>query len=120
MPSCKRKGSRHLPAFILLILGQGPAHGAAILGRLQATLPLVNPDSGGVYRTLAGLEADGEVAGAWDTSGRGPAKKVYRLTPLGWERLDAWRVDITCRVRLFTAFLQAAEDVQANRPREPA
>lgn len=114
----KIKGYRHLPAFILLTLGQGPAHGAAILGRLRTTLPLVNLDSGAIYRTLAGLEADGEVVGDWDTSGRGPAKKVYRITPAGWTRLDAWRTDIAYRVRLLTTFLQAAETVQANRPQE--
>jgi len=114
----KIKGYRHLPAFVLLALAQEPAYGAALMGRMRDILPLVNLDSGAVYRTLGALEADGEVTGAWDTSGRGPAKKIYRITPLGWERLDYWRTDIAYRVRLLETFLGAARDVQANRPRE--
>lgn len=116
----KIKGYRHLPAFILLTLAQGPAHGAAVLGRMRDVLPLVNLDSGAVYRTLASLEADGEIAGDWDTSGRGPARKVYRLTPAGWDRLDYWRTDIAYRVRLLETFLEAASTVQSNRPQEDA
>jgi DNA-binding PadR family transcriptional regulator len=111
----KIKGYRHLPAFILLALAQAPGHGACLHARLHKILPLLNLDSGAVYRTLAALEADGEVAGAWDTSARGPAKKVYRITPAGWERLDFWREDIAYRVRLLNAFLDTARDVQANR-----
>jgi PadR family transcriptional regulator, regulatory protein PadR len=111
----KIKGYRHLPAFILLALAQAPGHGAALQARLIEILPLVNLDSGAVYRTLASLEADGEVVGAWDTSARGPAKKVYRITPAGWERLDFWREDIAYRVRLLSTFLDTARDIQVNR-----
>jgi len=115
----KIKGYRHLPAFILLTLAQSPGHGAAIHARMRETLPLQNLDSGAVYRTLAVLERDGEVIGEWDTSNRGPAKKIYRLTPTGWERLDFWREDIEYRARLLHTFLDAARDVQANRPENP-
>ena len=111
----KIKGYRHLPAFILLTLAQGPGYGAAILARMREILPLPSLDSGAVYRTLGALETDGEIEGEWDTSGRGPAKKIYRLTPTGWERLDFWRQDIEYRVALLNTFLDAARDVQANR-----
>ena len=116
MEPTKLKGYRHLPAFILLTLADAPGHGAAVYARMREILPLTSLDSGAVYRTLATLEADGEVEGVWDTSGRGPAKKIYRLTPTGWERLDFWRTDIEYRVRLLNTFLDAARDVQANRP----
>jgi PadR family transcriptional regulator, regulatory protein PadR len=112
----KIKGYRHLPAFLLLTVAQAPGHGAALHARMQSTLPLTSVDTGAVYRTLAVLERDGEIEGEWDTSGRGPAKKVYRIAPAGWERLDAWREDIEYRVRLLRTFLDAARDVQAIRP----
>lgn len=118
MPPGKIKGYRHLPAFLLLTLAHGPGHGAAVHARMQALLPLRDVDSGAVYRTLNALEADGEITGEWDTSGRGPAKKTYRLTPTGWERLDFWREDIAYRVRLLTTFLDTAGSVQVNRPKE--
>lgn len=114
----KIKGYRHLPAFILLTVAQGPSHGAAIHTRMQATLPLQNVDTGAVYRTLAALERDGEIAGAWDTSGRGPARKVYSITEAGWERLDFWRDDIEYRVRLLNTFLDATRNALATRPEQ--
>lgn len=116
----KLKGYRHLPAFVLLAVAREPGHGAAIWARLRELLPVRGLDSGAIYRTLAGLEAAGEVAGAWDTTGPGPAKKVYALTPAGWERLDAWRDDIAYRIGLLEAFLEAARAAQANRPGGPA
>jgi len=116
----KIKGYRHLPAFLLLALAQAPGHGAALFARLGEILPLMNLDSGAVYRTLASLEADGEVAGTWDTSGRGPAKKIYHITAVGWKRLDFWREDIAYRVRLLETFLDTARTVQDNRPEENA
>lgn len=116
MQGKKLKGYRHLPAFVLLAVAREPGHGAAVWARLREMLPLQGVDSGAVYRTLAALEADGEVAGSWDTSGRGPAKKIYTLTPAGWERLDFWREDIAYRIRLLETFLDAAREAQGNRP----
>jgi len=112
----KLKGYRHLPAFVLLAVAREPGHGAAIWARLREMLPLQGVDSGAIYRTLAGLEAEGEVQGAWDTSGRGPARKIYTLTPAGWERLDFWCEDIAYRMRLLEAFLDAAATARSNRP----
>ncbi len=115
MASDKIKGYRHLPAFLLLALAHGPGHGAALLARMHELLPLSGVDTGAVYRTLNSLEEDGQTVGEWDTSGRGPARKVYRLTQTGWARLDFWREDIAYRVRLLSTFLESAETVQARR-----
>ncbi len=118
MPPEKIKGYRHLPAFLLLALAHGPGHGAAVHARMQALLPLRGVDSGAVYRTLGALEAEGRIVGEWDTAGPGPARKVYRLTPAGWDRLDFWREDIEYRVRLLHTFLETAQAVQAGRPKD--
>jgi len=87
MPPKKTKSCRHLPAFLLLAPGHG--RGAALFARMHALLPLSGVDTGAVYRTLNALEAQSEVAGSWDTNVPGPARKIYRLTDAGWERLPS-------------------------------
>ncbi|MBI3486845.1 MAG: helix-turn-helix transcriptional regulator, partial [Acidobacteria bacterium] len=44
-------------------------------------LPGYKADPGATYRTLQALEAAGDLAFHWDTDSRGPARKVYTLTP---------------------------------------
>ena len=112
----QNKGYRHLPAFILLTAAQASGHGADILARMRRLLPVANLDSGAVYRALNALERAGELTATWDTSIPGPARKVYCLTPCGWERLDFWRSDIAYRINLLGRFLEAANAVQASRP----
>ena len=116
MSAPKNKGYRHLPAFILLAAAQAPGHGADLLARIRSLLPEASLDSGAVYRTLNALEREEELAATWDTTSPGPARKVYRLTPSGWERLDFWRCDIAHRLILLGRFLEAVSDVQAIRP----
>ncbi len=107
MTERRRHQSRHLPAFVLLTLAEGPRHGGAILGALSERIPRFAPDSAAVYRTLQQCEDDGEVVSEWDTSARGPARRRYRLTRAGWKRLDAWREEIAGRVAALTQFLTA-------------
>jgi DNA-binding PadR family transcriptional regulator len=33
------------------------------------------------------MEKDGEVCAEWDTSMSGPARKIYSITPAGWEKV---------------------------------
>jgi len=105
----RRPQSRHLPAFILLALAEGPLHGGAILTALSQRIPRFAPDSAAVYRTLQQCEQDGEVASEWDTTAKGPARKRYRLTKAGWKRLDAWREEIESRVAILNYFLSTHE-----------
>ncbi len=104
MPSSSRQ-SRHLPAFILLALTEGPLHGHAIRSALQETLPGYKADPGATYRTLQALEEAGDVTFYWDTNSRGPARKVYALAPSGWEHLDQWKTDIEKRLAFLQIFL---------------
>ncbi|HJV35327.1 PadR family transcriptional regulator [Geomonas sp.] len=106
MSSKGRQHYRHLPAFILLALAENPVHGSAIHTLLMERMGLSRPDSGAIYRTLQQLEQDGEVVFEWDTSGSGPARKVYRLTPAGWEKLAQWREDIEMRLANLQNFLK--------------
>lgn len=104
MPSTSRQ-ARHLPAFILLTLMDGPLHGHAIRAVLQELLPGYKADPGATYRTLQALETAGDVAFHWDTNSRGPARKVYTLTPAGWEHLGHWKADIEKKLTYLQTFL---------------
>jgi PadR family transcriptional regulator PadR len=107
--------SRHLPAFILLSLMEGPLHGHAIRAALVERFPGYKADPGATYRTLQSLEEAGEVAFHWDTDSRGPARKVYTLTPLGWERLEFWRSDIERRLASLQIFLDHFKQSKARK-----
>jgi PadR family transcriptional regulator PadR len=107
--------SRHLPAFILLALAEGPRHGHAIRAGLIERFPGYKADPGATYRTLQALEEAGEVAFHWDTDSRGPARKVYTLTPRGWKRLDFWRSDMERRVALLQIFLDHFKRSKARK-----
>lgn len=110
-PGQGRRHSRHLPAFVLLVLAQGPRHGGAIQAALQERLPGYKADSAGIYRTLRALETQGALEAAWDTSQPGPARKTYSLTPLGWRQLEAWREDIAYRLEILGQFITACDQV---------
>lgn len=107
--------SRHLPAFILLTLAERPLHGNGIRAALTARMPDFKVDPGAVYRTLSGLEQDGQVSARWDTETPGPARKVYELTRTGWDRLDFWEEDIRHRMGFLSTFLQTLEQVRKGR-----
>jgi Predicted transcriptional regulators len=114
MPQKHRRQTRHLPAFVLLALAQAPSHGGAIHAALQERLSGLKVDTAAVYRTLQALEAEGELAAAWDTTVPGPARKVYSITPLGRQRLAAWRDDIQMRRDMLTQFLAAYDRLPAS------
>lgn len=113
MPAARRH-ARHLPAFLLLALAEGPLHGHAIRAALHARFPDFKGDPGAIYRTLQTLEAAGEVTAHWDTDTRGPARKVYELTPLGWERLGFWEEDIRQRLGFLQGFLDGYAKVRPS------
>lgn len=115
MPATHRHG-RHLPAFILLALTEGPLHGHAIRAALQERFAGFKGDPGAIYRTLQALETAGDVTAHWDTGTRGPARKIYDLTPLGWERLGLWEEDIRQRLGFLQGFLDGYAKVRERGP----
>lgn len=93
---CRCHGGR-LRGFIqprlLLLLAQKPAHGYELLDIIsQANEP--NTDPGSLYRILRSMEEDCLVRSDWDTSGGGPARRIYQITNQGVEHLHAWIVNI--------------------------
>jgi poly-beta-hydroxybutyrate-responsive repressor len=115
MPAKKGRQSRHLPAFILLTVAEGPLHGGAIHSELLRRIPGFTVDTGAVYRTLKILETDGEVESSWDTAGSGPARKIYRLTTAGAKKLEAWKTDIEYRLTILRHFLTAYDQLKPDQ-----
>lgn len=114
MPEKQRRQTRHLPAFILLVLAEKSRHGGAVHGALLERLPGLKVDTGAIYRVLKTLESEGELSSVWDTSIPGPARKVYSLTPKGRQRLDAWKDEIEYRREILGQFLSAYDKL--SRP----
>ncbi len=108
---CRCHGA-HIQGFVrprlLLQLSKKPAHGYELLEVLESE-NLPTPDLSTLYRTLRQFEEEGLVHSTWDTSGGGPARRVYELTEEGMEFLHAWAVNIRQIRRRLTQFLAEYE-----------
>lgn len=105
MPIKKAQKHRHLPAFILLTLAQNSAHGGAIYNSLIKNIPDFHCDTAAVYRTLKQLEEEKAVSFSWDTTHSGPARKIYKITPIGLNELENWKKDMEGRIIKLNYFL---------------
>lgn len=113
MSRCKY--GRHIPAFILLFLADGPCYGSTLVNRLAEELPYNRADSAAVYRALKELEQEGAVTSYWDTSEPGPARRWYRITPLGYEKLAYYKQDIEERLQNLQYFLRRYAELEEKR-----
>ena len=79
------------PIVLLAIAQLGEAHGYQLAQKAESmAVTHAGLDSGVIYRTLRRLEAAGRVRSSWDTSGAGPARRVYVLTDSGFQHLGEW------------------------------
>jgi PadR family transcriptional regulator, regulatory protein PadR len=76
-----------LRSCLLLLLEERAGHGYDLLTRLEP-LGFERSNPGRVYRALRWLENAGFVEPAWETTGVGPARRVYELTPEGRHALE--------------------------------
>jgi len=80
---------------LLTLLQEGNRHGYDLIAALDRFgLDPALLDSGLVYRMLRQMEEAGWVVSSWDTSGSGPARRVYSLTEAGRGALEAWRREL--------------------------
>jgi poly-beta-hydroxybutyrate-responsive repressor len=81
---------------VLTVLAGGDLHGYAIVQRIgeMSIFRGQSPDAAGVYRALRAMEKEGMLTCQWDVSGRGPAKRQYRLTPPGRQCLEQWAMTL--------------------------
>jgi poly-beta-hydroxybutyrate-responsive repressor len=98
---------------LLLLLAEAPAHGYELLERLRPFgFDLSDPAT--VYKTLRLLETEGLVTSAWELSTRGPARRVYSITPDGEEMLRAWALTLTKNREIIGMFLGRVRDLASG------
>src|SRR5258708_28478032 len=87
---------------LLALLAKEAAHGYDLKRSVDSLYgpPAPPLNSGQVYTTLARLERDGLVAGTDVSQGSRPNKRVYELTPAGFDALVAWVSETWGRPRL--------------------
>lgn len=98
-----------LQACLLLFLRESPAHGYALIERLEDIG--AHSDRGVVYRTLRVLEREGMVESTWESSDAGPSRRSYALTPAGHEVLAAWAAMLTESARMLDEYLDRYKQV---------
>ena len=74
---------------ILLSLREWNSYGYELMQRASMFgFEAMNP--GTLYRTLRRMEKDGVVESSWETTGGGPARRMYAITGPGNAHLDIW------------------------------
>jgi PadR family transcriptional regulator PadR len=74
---------------ILVMLQESNLYGYKLMEQLTVLgFEAMNP--GTMYRTLRHMEENGVVKSKWETSGGGPARRVYSVTQAGEAYLDWW------------------------------
>ena len=85
------KTERYIQPSLLLALHLRPSYGYDLLGKIDGFGFMDGSvDPGTLYRHLRRLEDDGFVSSRWDTSGTGPARRFYEITPEGEILLENW------------------------------
>jgi len=109
---CCSPGSRvrgFIQPWLLLLLLQKPCHGYELMERLAQDEETPGADPGLLYRTLRQMEEDEQVRSMWDTEGKGPARRLYEVTPEGVEYLHTWAVNIRRTRKRLDRFLAEYE-----------
>jgi poly-beta-hydroxybutyrate-responsive repressor len=100
------------PIVLLTIARLGEAHGYQIAQEAEKrAVTHAGLDSGVIYRTLRRLETAGRVSSSWDTSGGGPARRVYVLTESGRQHIGEWAQvlgDVTASLQALARDCQTA------------
>lgn len=98
---------------ILMLIGEEPSHGYLLLDRLKGMgVPEDGIDLNTVYRLLRQFEADGLAVSEVVDAGRGPARKVYRLTDMGFETLKAWSEHIDTVSSVMQVFQERFREIE--------
>ncbi len=84
LPTLVRKS--FLRPLILLLLRAQPRHGYELVKELQ-TVGLTRDRAPVVYRLLEELLGQGLVRASWEPGEKGPARRIYHLTPKGTRQL---------------------------------
>lgn len=113
---CVCEVRRFIQPRLLLLLAKKAGHGYELMEALGAIPGSENlSEPGMLYRTLRQLEETEVVRSTWDTSGRGPARRVYEITKIGREHLEAWAAEIRKTRTQLEEFLAEYESIAEPR-----
>lgn len=94
-----------LPFLLLSLRGEYPLHGYKLIQELTK-YGFSSIDQGNVYRMLRQLEKEKLVTSEWDTTGKGPAKRIYSITNAGEQYLDLWANSLEQYQSMLNQFFQ--------------
>ena len=96
---------------LLAALAHGEAHGYDLVRAIEEmTGGEVVPDTGGLYRILRRLEADGFAASSWQEGEAGPQRREYRLTAEGRALLRHWLLHLEERKTALDTLIDAVRE----------
>ena len=120
-PGGTRLPKNFLTPWVLLVIKQWKLHGYLILQQLN-NMGFADVDHATLYRELRRLERDGFVDSEWETTGSGPARRVYTITDAGEEMLQGWTEVVSGYQRMINGFFDLYGQVfgipTASRPNE--
>lgn len=94
-----------LTPVLLLLLREWSSYGYDLIEKAAAFgFAALNP--GTLYRVLRQMEKEGMVSSAWDTTGQGPARRVYSITEAGEAYLKLWAGSLEQYQRLMESFFR--------------
>lgn len=106
------KIGRFLEACLLCLLKEEKAYGYSLMDRLSDFGFEDNTiDMSAIYRNLRNMEGDGLVISSWESSGQGPDRRVYNITPQGEEELDNWIILLRDRKKRITSIISKYEEI---------
>ncbi len=103
VPGAAKLPRNFLTPWVLLVLKQWKLHGYLILQQL-GNMGFPDVDHATLYRELRRLERDGYVDSEWETTGSGPARRVYSITDSGEEMLQGWSDVVSGYQRMIDGF----------------
>ncbi len=120
--TCPRHGKQHPctcamgnlyrfvePVLLFLLQRKGRAHGYELANELpKHALTDAEIEVSALYRTLRQLEQNDCVTSEWDVEGRGPARRLYELTPRGREHLGEWLTVLAHMSQSMSRFVREA------------
>lgn len=90
---------------MLLSLREWNSYGYELMERVAAFgFESMNP--GTMYRTLRHMEENGTVKSQWETSGAGPARRMYSITDAGEAYLALWATSLEQYQQTMDAFFK--------------
>jgi poly-beta-hydroxybutyrate-responsive repressor len=106
---------RFVEPAVLLVLAEAPGHGYDLKEQVLELAGGDRADVTNLYRVLRQLEIEGIVRSSWDTTGGGPARRVYRLTKHGRVLLDQWAVALRELSTTVDRFVDRHQRLAADR-----